>query len=277
MNLRKVPGWSTLLGISAAALCTLAPAIARAQFLGGRPTDVSLDGHRGDWLFDVTTVSVTLLFVIMVAIMLGAVLLHRDKPGREAHYDNGIGRSHLMLTAAISSVIFFGVDGVLLSSSYNSLHEAFWAYPTDNPKTVKIEVLAQQWGWNVRYAGTDGKFNTADDILSWNDVTIPVDTPVMVKLKSKDVIHSFYLPNFRTKQDAVPGQITKLWFQATQTGDFEIGCAQHCGVNHYKMKGSLKIVKQADFDAWSKDAGADSARRFDATDTDAHWGWDWES
>jgi cytochrome c oxidase subunit II len=261
--------------LAAAGTLAVAAAARADAFLGGRPVDVSLDGHRGDWLFDVTTISVTLLFVIMVSIMLGAVFLHRDRPGREAHYDHGIGRSHLLLTAAISSTIFFGVDGVLLASSYNSLHEAFWNYPASNA-AVDIEVMAQQWGWLVRYAGPDRKFNTADDILKFNEMAIPVDTPVLVKLKSKDVIHSFYLPNFRTKQDAVPGQITKLWFQATQTGTFEIGCAQHCGVNHYKMKGSLQVIDKATFDRWLADEAADAGRRYDADDAEAHWGWDWE-
>ena len=264
---------AALLGLGTMA----ATAIAHAQpFLGGRPIDVSLDGHRSDWLFDVTTISVTVLFVIMVAIILIATTMHRDKPGREAHYDHGIGRSHLLLTAAISSVIFFGVDGVLLASSFTSLHEGFWKFPASN-QAVDIEVEAQQWGWNIRYPGPDGKFNTPDDVIRFNEMAIPVNKPVLVKLKSKDVIHSFYLPNFRTKQDAVPGQITKLWFEAVQTGSFEIGCAQHCGVNHYKMKGQLNVLSPEEFQVWLGQASADSMRRYDANDTEAHWGWDWES
>ncbi len=269
---------STLAFVSGA---ILVPAVAHASMLGGRPIDVSKDGHRGDWLFDVTTISVSLLFVIMVCIMLGAVFMHREKAGDGRKYDehdHGIGRSHLMLTATISSIIFFGVDGVLLVSSYNSLHEAFWNFPAQEAgKTVEVEVMAQQWGWNIRYPGADGKFNTPDDIVKWNEMTIPVDTPVTVKFKSKDVIHSFYLPNFRTKQDAIPGYTTKFWFQAVQTGEYEIGCAQHCGVNHYKMRGQLHVVPRADYDVFLKEAAADAARRYDANDKDAHWGWDWES
>ncbi len=91
------------------------------------------------------------------------------------------------------------------------------------------------------------------------------------------MIHSFYLPNFRTKQDAVPGYTTRFWFQAVETGNFEIGCAQHCGVNHYKMRGELHVVERGEFDAWMKEAAEDAARRYDPKDTDAHWGWDWES
>jgi cytochrome c oxidase subunit 2 len=99
---------------------------------------------------------------------------------------------------------------------------------------------------------------------------------VMIKMRSKDVIHSFYLPNFRTKQDAVPGQITKLWFQATQTGSYEIGCAQHCGVSHYKMRGLLVVEPEEAYRAWLGRAETDSRLRFDPANPATADGWDWE-
>jgi cytochrome c oxidase subunit 2 len=241
----------------------------------GRPLDVSLDGHRSDWLFNVTTVSITILFLIMVGILLWTVFMHRE--GNKAHYEHGVGSKHLVLTAIISSIIFFGVDGTLLVNAYADMRDGFWKFPTTQDQPVEIQVMAQQWAWNIRYAGADGKFNTPDDIVTLNEMHIPVNKPVMIKLRSKDVIHSFYLPNFRTKQDAVPGATTQLWFQATKTGDFEIGCAQHCGVNHYKMRGFLTISDQKDFDQWLQTAGTDAKRRYDEADTDAHWGWDWEN
>jgi cytochrome c oxidase subunit 2 len=267
----------------AAALGTLAVTAGRAladvvpENGYGRPTDVSLDGWRSDWLFNVTTVSITVLFLIMAGILVWTSLMHSDKPGRHAHYEHGIGRKHLMLTAVISSIIFFGVDGTLLYNSFVDLKGAFWKWPTKAETPVEVEVFAQQWAWNVRYPGADGKFNTPDDVLTLNELHIPVNRPVMIKLKSKDVIHSFYLPNFRTKQDAFPGAVTQLWFQSKQTGDFEIGCAQHCGVSHYKMKGLLHVTSNDDFNAWLKEAEVDAKRRFDEADAEAHWGWDWES
>jgi cytochrome c oxidase subunit 2 len=265
----------------AATVGTLSIAIGRA-YAGddgpgyGRPLDVSLDGYRSDWLFNVTTVSISVLFVIMAGILVWTSLVHRDTPARHAHYEHGIGRKHLLLTAVISSIIFFGVDGTLLYNSFTDLNAGFWKWPTKQQSPVEIEVLAQQWGWNIRYAGPDGKFNTADDIVTWNEMHVPVDRPVYVKLKSKDVIHSFYLPNFRTKQDAFPNFVTQIWFQAKQTGNFEIGCAQHCGVSHYKMRGFLTVSAANDYEAWAQQAVADSQRRYDDSDPTAHWGWDWE-
>jgi cytochrome c oxidase subunit 2 len=85
------------------------------------------------------------------------------------------------------------------------------------------------------------------------------------------------LPNFRVKQDAMPDVVTRMWFQAKTTGVFEIGCAQHCGANHYKMRGLLTVEDAAAFAGWLRAAQADANLRWDADDSDAHWGWPWDA
>ena len=152
---------------------------------------------------------------------------------------------------------------------------------------MRIEINAHQWAWEARYPGPDGKFDTNDDFVTINDVRIPVgvgpdgkpstedDIPVSFQLASTDVIHSFYLPNFRIKQDAVPGMINRMWLVATETGEVDIGCAQHCGVHHYKMKGSLTVMTKEDFDAWSKRMSEQAVLAHDPADDEANWGWDW--
>jgi cytochrome c oxidase subunit 2 len=100
---------------------------------------------------------------------------------------------------------------------------------------------------------------------------------VLLQLASTDVIHSFYLPNFRVKSDAVPGMINRLWFEAKETGQFEIGCAQHCGVNHYKMRAVLTVLSAEAYKAWAAESSIRSARAFDPKDEEAHWGWEWKS
>ena len=115
------------------------------------------------------------------------------------------------------------------------------------PGAVRIEINAHQWAWDARYAGPDGKFNTADDIVILNDIGVPVGAPVIFQLASTDVIHSFYVPNLRMKLDAVPGTVNRMWFQAKETGEFEIVCAQHCGTNHYKMRGTLTVLPRAEY------------------------------
>ena len=96
---------------------------------------------------------------------------------------------------------------------------------------MRVEVNAHQWAWDVRYAGPDGKFNTQDDIVTLNDMRVPVGVPVVLQLASSDVMHSFSLPNFRVKQDAVPGHDQPhLVPGQARPGEFDIACAQHCGV-----------------------------------------------
>lgn len=240
----------------------------------GRPFDPSLDGYRNDTLFYVTTLMSAVLFVIMSGIIVWACLRHRQ--GRnQARYETGSGRRPLFFTLAITAVIFFGVDGTLVVDSYLDLDQSFWRFPDASQHPLEVEVYAQQWAWNIRYPGADGQFGTPDDIVTLDELHVPIGRPVIVKLKSKDVVHSFYLPNFRIKQDALPDIVTRMWFEARVGGRYEIACAQHCGVSHYKMRGLLTAEDPAQFDAWLTAAAADAARRYDAADAEAHWGWPW--
>jgi cytochrome c oxidase subunit II len=270
---RPLKRWAKLGLLAATVLCGHA---ALAQDTGySRPLDVSVNGHLIDWLNNFCTIAITILFIIMVAVMGWAVVMHRE--GRhKAKYDHGSTLRDLLLIAAVAGGVFVIVDGTMLAKSYKELSEEFWNWPT-SPDTVKIEVLGQQWAWNIRYAGPDGKFNTDDDVVTLNDMHIPIGKPVYVKIRSKDVIHSFYLPNFRTKIDAFPGSTTQLWVQAKEGGTFDIGCAQHCGVNHYKMHGSVTAETPEQFNQWLNVSSQDGKRRFDEKDAEAHWGWDWEN
>jgi cytochrome c oxidase subunit 2 len=104
---------------------------------------------------------------------------------------------------------------------------------------------------------------------------VPKEAPVVLQLASVDVIHSFYLPNLRIKTDAVPGMVNRLWFQAQETGQFEIACAQHCGVHHYKMRGILTVLERERYDDWLRRMSRQAAIAFDPNDEDQKWGWDW--
>ncbi len=242
----------------------------------GLPRDVSRDGHRIDWLINVTNGFVILLFVIMCVWMFIAVTRHNED--HDAEYDHGDSKHHVGIAMGISALIFFIVDGNLWFNSTIDVNTAFWNFDEAeaHPDTVRIEVNAHQWAWDARYAGPDGKFNTADDIVTLNDIRVPVGVPVTFQLASTDVIHSFYLPNLRVKQDAMPGMITRLWFVANQTGEYDIGCAQHCGIHHYKMKGKLTIMPMEDYKAWAKAMSEVAAIAYDPNDVEAHWGWDWQ-
>jgi cytochrome c oxidase subunit 2 len=148
---------------------------------------------------------------------------------------------------------------------------------------LEVRVVAEQFAWNVHYPGADGVFGDtspdrvdsetnplgldrsgagADDITTINQLYLPVDRPAFIRLSSKDVIHSFGLQEMRVKQDAVPGLEIPVWFTPTVTTEqmrerkgnpefnYEISCAQLCGLGHYRMRGFLTIQTEEEFQAW---------------------------
>jgi cytochrome c oxidase subunit 2 len=118
---------------------------------------------------------------------------------------------------------------------------------------IHIRITAKQFNWEVTYPGPDGKFDTADDLTLDNEVHIPVDKAVVLHLRSKDVIHSVYIPNARFRQDAVPGHEILQWLQVTKPGKYEIPCSQLCGFGHSGMKGYLFVHTPEDYQQWVKE------------------------
>jgi cytochrome c oxidase subunit II len=144
------------------------------------------------------------------------------------------------------------------------------ALPAERDSTV-VRVIAEQFAWNVHYPGHDGVFGRTsirlvgpdnpigldrrdpaaqDDITTINRMNLPIGKPVLVYLSTKDVIHSFGLPEMRVKLDATPGIVQPVWFTPVETGEWDIACSQLCGLGHYRMRGVYAIQPQADFDAW---------------------------
>ncbi|MFQ5694968.1 MAG: cytochrome c oxidase subunit II [Terriglobia bacterium] len=139
---------------------------------------------------------------------------------------------------------------------------------------VPVEVTAEQFAWNVRYPGADGLFGRTDprlitldnaiglderdpaardDIVILNEIYLPVDRPARIRLRSKDTLHSFFLPHHRVKQDAVPGMTIEIWFVPTETGTFEIACAELCGFGHFQMRGLVKVLPPEEFERQLQD------------------------
>ena len=147
------------------------------------------------------------------------------------------------------------------------------APPPENQATV-VRVVAEQFAWHVHYPGADGVFGRTDirlvnpdnplgldrdeaagkdDLVVNGRLNLPVDRPVIVYLSSKDVIHSFALPQMRVKQDAIPGIVQPVWFTPTTTGQWDIACSQLCGLGHYRMKGVYQIQTAEEYQAWLKE------------------------
>ena len=172
--------------------------------------------------------------------------------------------------------IAFGVGMALLAEGgVLAIGMPVWAEYFDSvppADAVVVEVTAQQFMWNVRYPGPDGKFGRTDpklidettnvlgidpadpagrdDVFTQNEIAVPVARAVRIVLHSKDVIHSFFLPNFRVKQDAVPGMTPEVVFFPTRRGNYELACAELCGLAHYRMRGFFNVVSEQEFEDW---------------------------
>jgi len=209
-------------------------------------------------------------------------VLIRFRRARQVRAEHGAARSH---TAHAVEFTVFGVEvALLLFFSIPFFTRQVTALPDFGEEAVHVRVVAQQFQWNVHYAGADGVYGRvglehvddvgnpvgldpddpagADDIVRRGQLVVPVNRPVVVSLSSKDVVHSFALPELRVKQDAIPGMEIRVAFEPTMTtaqfrelkGDpqreFEIMCAQLCGQGHFSMRGVLRVLEEEEFEAW---------------------------
>jgi len=179
-------------------------------------------------------------------------------------------RTELLLSTALGLGMALIAEGGVLAIGMPVWAEYFGSPPSND--VVTIDVTAQQFMWNVRYPGPDGVLGrtnptliddssnpvgvdrsdpaSKDDLFFQNEFTVPVNRPVKVRLHARDVIHSFFLPHFRVKQDAVPGMTPEVVFVPTRTGSYELLCAELCGLAHYRMRATFSVVTQQEYDAW---------------------------
>jgi cytochrome c oxidase subunit 2 len=172
---------------------------------------------------------------------------YRAQSGKKAHYTHGNATVEVIWTAvpAITVVAL----GIMSAGLWNRI-KGRNSVPAD---ALAFGVKAKQFEWNVTYNGADGQLGTEDDFTVRNQLHIPVNRPILVNLEAEDAIHSFFVPGFRIKQDAVPGMKIRVWFQATRTGPQELACAELCGMGHYKMRATVTVHTQEEYDAWLAD------------------------
>ena len=182
------------------------------------------------------------VFVLVQATLLLFLIRYRRRPGRRAAYIHGNHLVELIWTIIPAAILVF--------LSLRSQRVWSQVRGTPPPADLEIEITGEQFAWNVRYAGADGVLNTADDITTINQLHLPVQQTVLFRIKSKDVIHSFFVPQFRMKQDAVPGLTSRLWVKPMKAGQYEIACAELCGLGHYRMRGFLVIESPEAFQGW---------------------------
>jgi cytochrome c oxidase subunit 2 len=217
------------------------------------PVDVSSHGHRIDHLFNFILWLTGGVFVVTELAMFWFLWKYdatRNKaPARFVHGNYSLEIVWTLVPAA--TLLFISIYQI------NAWGDAKIHKPNIPPT---VEVTARQFEWRLRYPYTkpdgwqpgDPYVYGKDDVYAVNDLHIPVDETVLIDLKSMDVLHSFFLPNLRVKQDALPGSKIPVWFKATREGTYDLVCAELCGWGHYKMKGRLTVESRRDFEAWLK-------------------------
>ena len=238
-------------------------------FTIGLPPVASSYGDQIDSLMLLLHIIMVAMFVIWGVYFVYSLIKFRAREGGRAVYHQAGENSS------------FVPDGVILAFEV-WLILAFgipvWAeLKQETPPledSMEIVLVAEQFAWNFQYPGPDGKLGrrdvklvspsnpmglddedpaSKDDVTTINNLYLPVNKNVILRMTSKDVIHDFQVTNFRNKQDILPGMMTTLWFQPNLVGKYEIGCAQLCGLGHTKMVGNVFVQSQEDFDQWFQD------------------------
>ncbi len=277
------------LGVVGLAVVLAEPALGRESFGNPGywlPQNVSSFGHLIDRLFNAVLWMTGIVGVAVFALLLWFLVRYRARPGRHAVFVHGNNRLELAWT--IVPAVLLALTAAASQSTWT--HIKHWPeVAADNPHPpIEVEIVGQQFIWNFRYPGADGRFgprkreliddrsadpaeqigldrshpDAADDLVTQR-LVVPVNRDVRIYLTSKDVLHSFFLPNFRIKQDAVPGLTGHVWLRSNKTSGqivgreadgsdkpFDIVCAELCGQGHFRMRGRLYVVSEDQYQAF---------------------------
>jgi len=235
----------------------------------GLPVAASTYAAHVDSMLNLVHMGMYVIFIVWGLFFTYCLIRFRQGKNPKASYE-----------AAEEKVIHFVPDALILIFElwlifiigmpvYSEIKEKM---PDEKSSNV-VQLIAEQFAWGFEYPGPDGVFgrkdpkqispsNTIgidysdpyakDDYVSLNELHVPVNQPTLIYLTSKDVIHSFFVPEFRVKQDVIPGMKVPLWFEPNKIGTYEIGCAQLCGLGHYRMRGEVVVQSKEDFEAWKQ-------------------------
>jgi cytochrome c oxidase subunit 2 len=234
------------------------------------PPPISQHGQFYDQQFTLTLCVTGVIFFCAQMALGYAIIKFRDRGGT-ARYSHGNNVLEVVWTSA-TAVLFIGL--VLAGTRiWAAVH--FEEAPAD---AMRIEVMAKQFAWSFRYPGPDGKFGKTDlkqvndqggnpfgiddkdpagkDDISSASLKVPVGKPIQLIMKSRDVIHNFFVRELRLKQDIVPGMEIPFHFQADQLGTYEVPCSELCGLGHHQMRTTLEVMSEADFQKWLQEQAA---------------------
>jgi cytochrome c oxidase subunit 2 len=229
------------------------------------PPGISTYSEAHDDLFALVYWISVAIFMLVQITLVTFIFKYRHRPGHKSYHYHGNNVVEFTWTLA-PTILFAGLG--LYSDEMWKVMKYSSRVPTPD---VEIDVVGQAFNWHARYPGADGilgkrhaRYRTAtnlfgidptdvhgkDDIVLTGEFNLPINKNVVVHLSSVDVLHSYFLPNFRIKQDAVPGSWIDVWFNGTKTGKYELACAELCGSGHYAMRAVLNMQSDADFAKW---------------------------
>ena len=246
-------------------IITLISAILFAGRVWWFPESASAHGAQLDTQFVYTLIITGVIFVLAQTALGYFIVRYRERPGQQATYSHGNDKMEIIWTTA-TAVLFF----VMVLLGFRVWIDMYVQAAT--PDSIQIEVTGQQFAWNIRYPGSDGQFgSTSPELindsggnplgLDPNDPTggddivlptmaVPVDRPIQLLLRSKDVTHSFSVRELRVKQDTLPGMVIPLKFVATKLGKYEIACTELCGLGHHRMRSYIDVLSEEDYTEW---------------------------
>jgi cytochrome c oxidase subunit 2 len=209
-------------------------------------TGASTYAHSVDHLFLLIAAIVGFWFFLAEGVLFWLIFAFRRKDGRPTQHITG-EEKHLVRWITIPHFLVILCDIVILVPAVLLWYNLKEALP---PADQTVRVIAQQWAWSFQQPGPDGILDTADDIRTVGELHVTVNTTYHFELVSRDVVHSFSVPSFRLKQDALPGRTITGWFRPNRVGTYDIQCTQMCGIGHGLMAGRVVVETQQDHAAW---------------------------
>jgi cytochrome c oxidase subunit 2 len=209
-------------------------------------TAASTYSHSIDHLFILIAVVVGFWLIAAEGMMFLLIFKFRAKDGRPTQYITG-EEPHLKRWISIPHYMIIVCDIVILAGAITVWYQIKQVMP---PADATVRVIGQQWAWSFEQPGPDGVLDTADDIRTVGEMHVVVNTTYHFELLSRDVVHSFAIPAFRLKQDALPGRTISGWFRPNRVGTYDIQCTQMCGIGHALMAGRIIVETPQDHAAW---------------------------
>jgi len=204
---------------------------------GLMPVEASTQATEIDWMWNLEVIAISFLFALIVVPLAYSLVVFRRKKGDTTDAEHVEGNTKLEIAWTIVPLF------IVMAYAYLGAVNLAETRRVD-PEAMVVKVTGLQWSWTFEYPPVNGLAVVSDELH------VPVGKQILLRMTSNDVIHSFWVPEFRVKQDLVPGRITELRITPTLVGDYKVRCAELCGTSHAYMEKPVVVSSQEEYDAW---------------------------